>query len=195
MASAHIAEIPAWHTKRHALLVAGRSLKITSKVVHHLGHQARPVDRIDRTDFVPLFERKVVRDCFDQVLAIIKHTPNGEVVDVVIEQAEHLRLLKRTHASIRTGHEYAHPFFSAHRILSRTSGIAAGGAENIELLATSGQFIFKQIAQQLHGHVFERQRRTVGQGLQIEALFKTLERHYRIATKYFGGIGFATQGA
>ena len=116
-------------------------------------------------------------------------------MDVVIKQAKHLRLLKRTHAPIRAGHEHAYAFFTTHRILCRTSRIATGGAEYIEFLAPPRQFVFKQIAQQLHGHVFESQRRAVGQRLQVQALFKALQRHNRFGAKDLRGISFATQSA
>ena len=41
--------------------------------------------------------------------------------------------------------------------------IAGSRSQNIQLLIFSEQFIFKQIAQQLHRHVFESQGRPIGQ--------------------------------
>ena len=185
MAGAHIAKVSAGHAKRHPLGVVARGLEITGKVIDHLRHQARPVDRIDGADFVALFEGQIIGDGLHQVLAIVKHAAYGDVVDVVIEQAKHLRLLKRAHTSVRAGHKDANAFFAAHRIFRSASGIATGGATNIQRFAAPRQFVFKQIAQELHRHVFESQRRAVGQGLEVQALFQPLERHYRLAAKDF----------
>ena len=60
--------------------------------------------------------------------------------------------------------------------IRRRAGVAGGGAEDVQGFALLGQGVFKQIAQQLHGHVFEGQGRAVGQLLDIQAVFQALER-------------------
>ena len=92
-------------------------------------------------------------------------------MDVLVQQRKHLRLLKRAHTPRRRCHEHPHALFAPHGIFGRAAGIAARGTQNVELLASPGQFVFKEIAQQLHGHVFESQRWAIGKGLQIQPLF------------------------
>ena len=101
-------------------------------------------------------------------MAIIKDALNGNVVNVFIEQAEHLRLLKRTHSAKRAGHKDSHAFFTAHGVLSSTARVARGGAQNVEFCIAPGQFVFKQVTQQLHGHVFESQSWAIGQSFKTD---------------------------
>jgi hypothetical protein len=93
-------------------------------------------------------------------------------VDVVVLQAEHLRLLEGAHAAVRAGHEDAHALLAAHGVFGRAAGVAAGGAQDVELLRRGAQFVLEQVAQQLHGHVLEGQRGAVGQGFQPQAVFQ-----------------------
>ena len=118
-------------------------------------HEASPIDRIDSTNFVLPLEVQVIGHGLDDVLAIVKHTLNSDVMDVRVLQTEHLRLLKRTHAALRGGHEHPHTTLAAHGVLSSAAGVATGRAQDVQLFTTSRQFVFKQIAQQLHGHVFK----------------------------------------
>ena len=163
MSSADIAKVARGHGKAHTFGAGACGLKVTRKVIHHLSDQARPIDGVDGTNFVSAFELQVVRNGFYDVLTIVKHTFNSQVVDVGILQTEHLRLLKRAHPPMRAGHEHPHALLATHGVFGRTTRVAAGGAQNVELLATPSQLVFKQMAQQLHGHVFKSQSRSVGQ--------------------------------
>jgi hypothetical protein len=58
-------------------------------------------------------------------------------VDVGVLQAEHLRLLERAHAAVRAEHEDAHALLAAHRVLGRAAGVAAGGAQDVQLFAAA----------------------------------------------------------
>ena len=107
---------------------------------------------------------------FDDVLAVVKHAFNGDVVDVGILQAEHLRALECAHFAFRRQHEDINAFFTAQGIFGGRAGIATGGAQDIEFFAFFVQYIFKRIAQELHGHVFECQSRAIGQGLDFDAV-------------------------
>ena len=98
-------------------------------------------------------------------------------MNVLVHQTEHLRLLKRAHAAIRRGHEHTHAFFATHGIFGRAAGVAAGGAENVEFFTAPRQFVLKQVAQQLHRHVFKGQRGSVRQRLQVQARFKLPHGH------------------
>ena len=113
-------------------------------------------------------------------------------MDVVIHQAEHLRLLERAHAPGGAGHENPHAFFAAHGVFSGAAGVAAGGAKNVQLFAATCKFVFKQIAQQLHGHVFERQRGAIGQSFEKHAIFEFFQGHNFFAAKHFLRVGFRT---
>ena len=171
MAGAHIAKVAARHREADLLRIACGGLKITGKVIHHLRQQTRPVDRVDCANFVFVFESQIVGDCLHQILAIVKHTFDGDVVNVFIQQAEHLRLLKGAHAPVWAGHEHTHTAFATHGVFGSTAGVTAGGTKNVQLFTAAREFVFKQIAQQLHGHVFEGQGGAIRQGFNKQALF------------------------
>ena len=94
------------------------------------------------TPVAPL-EIQIAGDPFDQVLAIVKHAFDGDIDDVVVHQAEHLRLLKRAHPAQRAGHENAHTFFTAHGVLGGAAGVAAGRAKNVQLFALARQVVLE----------------------------------------------------
>jgi hypothetical protein len=119
-------------------LLSRGGLEVAGKVVHHLRQQARPVDGVDGADLVLALEGEVVADGLDDVLAVVEHAVDGDVVDVVVLQAEHLRLLERAHAAVRAGHEDAHALLAAHGVFGRAAGVAAGGAQDVELLRRGG---------------------------------------------------------
>ena len=79
-------------------------------------------------------ERQVVAHRLDDVLAVVEHALDGDVVDVGVLQAEHLRLLERAHAAVRAQHEHAHALLAAHRVLGRAAGVAAGRTQDVERL-------------------------------------------------------------
>ena len=170
-------------------------LYVAREVVNNLRQQTCPVDRVDSPDAVLALELQVVGHGLDHVLAIVKHALDGDVVDIRVHQAEHLRLLEGAHAAIRAGHEDTHALFATHGVLGGAAGVAAGGAQNIEFFATAGQLKLKQIAQQLHGHVLEGQGGAIGQGFQPQAVFKMAQGHDFAGAKHFGGVGLLTDGA
>ena len=104
-------------------------------------------------------------------------------------QAEHLRLLERAHAAMRAGHEDTHALFAAHGVFGRTAGVATGGTQDVELLATARQFVFEQVAQQLHRHVLERQCGAVGQRFKVQTAFEPLQRHDFLRAKHVLRVG------
>ena len=125
---AHIAKVAAGHRKTHARADTSvcrqpLRLKVPSKVVDHLREQTRPVDGVDRADFESLFEHQITRDGFDNVLAVIKDAFDGDVENILIGEAEHLRLLECAHAPIGAGHEDANAFFATHRVLRRAARV------------------------------------------------------------------------
>jgi hypothetical protein len=60
------------------------------------------------------------------------------------------------------------PMLAAHGVLGRRAGVARGGAEDVDGLAALFQHVLEQVAEQLHGHVLEGQRRPVGQFQQMQ---------------------------
>ena len=164
MARADVTEVATGHSKVHLLSVVLGRLEISGKVVHHLRQHTGPGDRVDCPNFVMTCESQIIGDGLDDVLAVIEHAFDGDVVDVLVQQTEHLRLLKWAHASMRTGHEHTHALFAAHGVLSRTASIAGCGAQNVQSLASPCELVLKQVTQQLHGHVFEGKCRPIGQG-------------------------------
>ena len=194
MAGTHVAEIAARYAERHLLGIRLGCLDVAGKVVHHLRQQTRPVDGVDRTNLVFALELEVVGHCFDDVLAIIKHALDGDVVDVGVLQAEHLCLLEGAHAAVWAGHEDAHALFATHGVLCGAAGVATGGAQNVELFAAAGQFVFEQVAQQLHGHVLERQSRAIGERFDPDAVLQVAQGHDFAGAEYFGGVGLGAQG-
>ena len=105
----------------------------------------------------------VVRDCFDDVLCIIKHAIDGDVKNIFVLQTIHLRGLKRAHFTFGREHEYIYTLLATHRVFGSTARVARSCAEDIERLTTFVQHIFKQTTQQLHRHVLECQGRTIRQ--------------------------------
>ena len=186
---ANIAKVATGHGETDAFLVGLGHLKISSEVINHLGQQTRPIDGVDRADFVAALEIQVVRNGFDHVLAIVKHAFHGDVENIRILQAEHLCLLELAHAAMWAGHEHANTFFAAHRIFSGAAGVARGGAQNIQLCRAAVQFIFKQVAQQLHGHVFESQRGAIGQFQNKHIFFERPHRGNQGRAKNISGVG------
>ncbi|MNU74196.1 hypothetical protein D3C71_636930 [compost metagenome] len=166
MAGADIAKVARRHRERHFLLVAGGRCQVTAEVVDDLRHDTRPVDGVDGADLLFCLERQIVRHGLDHILAIVEHAFDGDVVDIRVLQAEHLRRLEGAHFLVRRQHEDADALLAAHRVFGRAARVARRGAKDIEFGARLGQGVFKQIAQQLHGHVLEGQGRAVRQCLQ-----------------------------
>jgi hypothetical protein len=133
-----------------------------------LGDDPCPVDRVDRADLLRGLVRQVVGHRFHDVLAVVEHALDGDVEDVLILQAEHLRGLEAAHLAVRRQHEDADTLLAAHRIFGRAAGVAGGRAEDVQLGMLARQGVLEQVAQQLHRHVLEGQRRAVGQRLQDE---------------------------
>ena len=183
----HVAEVAAGHGERDllrlavgAVRLAGRGQQIAPEVIHHLGHHACPVDGIDAADAVPFLEGEVTRDGFHEVLAVVEHALDGDVVDVVVHQAEHLRALEGTHPAGRREHEHAQVLAAAHGVFGGAAGIPRGGTDDVQPAVLFEQRVLEQPAQQLHGHVLEGQRGAVGELLDVQRALRVrgrLQRH------------------
>ena len=136
-------------------------------------------------------ELQIVGYRLDDVLTIVKDTSDGDIEDVFVLQTEHLRLLEGAHAAFGRQHENANTFFAAHGVFSCAASVAAGGTQDVELFSAPCQFVFKEVAEQLHRHVLESQRRAIGQFLQIKAGLKRPQRHDFGTAENLLRIGFS----
>ena len=126
---------------------------------------------------------------FHNILAIVKHAFDGDIVDIFILQAIHLRALKRAHFTVGREHKHIHAFFAAQGIFGRRAGVAAGGAENIERFALFLQHIFKRIAEKLHRHIFKGQRGAVGERFDFDAVAECAHGRDGFCAKRSFGVG------
>ena len=188
-------KLPDGTAKLTRSVVVARRLKVAGEVVHHLRHQSRPVDRVDAADAVLPLESEVAGHRLDDVLAVVEHAFDRDVVDVGVLQAVHLRLLEWAHAPLRRQHEHLDSTLAAHRVLGRATGVARGGAQDVEVITAAREFVFEQCAEQLHRHVLEGQRRPIGQALDPQAGLEPAQRRDRIAAEHAARIGLAAQCA
>ena len=65
---------------------------------------------------------------------------------------------------------------ATHRVLGGRAGIAGGGAEDVDRFAALVQNILEQVAEQLHRHVLEGERRAVRQLLRVQPIFQLGQR-------------------
>jgi hypothetical protein len=67
--------------------------KVGVKVVNNLGEDAGEVDRVDSAELQVLVSFSVAKQDLDNVLAVVKGSINGEVVDISVGARRHLGLL------------------------------------------------------------------------------------------------------
>ena len=115
-------------------------------------------------------EGVVVGHRLHHVLRIVEHAVDGDIVDVRVLQRIHLRALERAHLAVRRQHEHADAALAAHRVFGSGAGIAGSRAEDVQLVVLLCQRILEQVAEQLHRHVLERQRRAVGEFEDVHAV-------------------------
>ena len=135
MSRANVAEVAARHAEADLLVIALRRFEITRKVINHLRDDASPVDRIDRTDVVFFLERGIVLHRLHNILTVVKHPLHGDIVDIPVLQAVHLRTLERAHFAVGRQHKYVHSLFAAQGIFRSRTRITAGRAQDIEFFA------------------------------------------------------------
>ncbi len=144
-------------TRRAAQLQCGM------EVVDDLGHDPRPVDRVDCHQAGALEEPLVGEAGLDHLLAVIEVAFDGDVVNVVAEDGGHLPALHFRHALVRVQDEDVDVLAAAAAFDGRRAGITRGGAHDHHALATLGQHVVEQTAEQLQGEILEGQGRTVEQ--------------------------------
>src|SRR3546814_7959613 len=75
------------------------------EIIHHLRHQAGPVDRIDGGQAEAPREIAVVEHPLHESLSIIEATVDSNIMDIVRAHGGHLSTLHVRYASIRMKHE------------------------------------------------------------------------------------------
>ncbi|MCO7519471.1 hypothetical protein NJG22_19915 [Pseudomonas sp. VA159-2] len=162
VAGEDIAEVAGRHRERHR---AGRATQLQGRVevVDDLGHDPRPVDRVDRHQAGALEERLVGEAGLDHLLAVVEVAFDGDVVDVVAEDGGHLPALHFRHALVRVQDEDVDVVATAATFDGSRAGVATGGADDHHALAALDQHMVEQAAEQLQGEVLERQGRAMEQ--------------------------------
>ena len=80
-------------------------------------------------------ERGIVLHRLHNILTVVKHSLHGDIVDILVLQAVHLRALERAHFTVGRQHKYVHALFAAQGIFRSRTRIAAGRAQDIEFFA------------------------------------------------------------
>jgi len=115
IARENVAEIAGRHAVGD-LPMRRAQLQSAGKVIHHLRHQPRPVDRIDRTDVEALSHLRIAEHALHHCLRIVKAAFNRDIMHVGRTHRGHLAALNLAYASLWVKHEDVHPFAPGHRI-------------------------------------------------------------------------------
>ena len=107
-------------------------------------------------------------DGLDEVLAVVEHTVDGDVDDVLVEEGEHLGALEGGHATGRGQHNDGEALSAAQRVLGGGARVTGGGADDGEPVAAAGELVFEELAQELHRHVLEGGRGAVRQVGEVQ---------------------------
>ena len=111
MGCANIAEVARGNDDVHSAIQVEATVRTSCHlqpghdVIHNLGEQARPVDRVNRAQMPFRLKVRVHVDRLHQVLTVIEYALNCDVHNVVVQQREHLRALEWRHASGRSKHD------------------------------------------------------------------------------------------
>ena len=87
-----VTKVTGRHRERDGALRPAQ-LQRCMEVVNDLGHDPRPVDRVNRHQARAFQEALIGKTGFDHFLAVIEVTFNGDVVNVVAEECRHLTTL------------------------------------------------------------------------------------------------------
>ncbi len=104
IAGEDVAEVAGRH-REGDLALRRAKLERGGEVVHHLRHQARPVDRVDRADVEAAGHRGVAEHPLHHRLGVVEAAVDGHVVDVGRLDGGHLPALDVAHPAFRVEHE------------------------------------------------------------------------------------------
>jgi hypothetical protein len=99
--------------KGNFAVAVGEHLEVGVEIVRDLEHDAREVDRVDRSQRICLLEFQVPEKRLYYVLAVIKGALDSDAMNVFIEHARHLKLLDWRDATLREEDEALHSFLAA----------------------------------------------------------------------------------
>ena len=189
MARTNIAEITGGNGETDFLCIIVSDANPAGNVIDYLRHEACPVNGIHGANAVALFKLGVVTHGLHNVLAIIKHTVQRDIVNIWVIKAKHLGLLEGGHAASGGQHEHGNAGAAAHGVLRCGPRIPRGGTQDVERFAAPGEFVFKKLAEQLHGHVFKRGGGAFGQVPDKEVVVQFGDGHDVRGGKRRCGVG------
>ena len=159
------------------------------EIIDRLRHDARPVDRVDAREPHLFGEGVVIEHALHQRLAIVERAFDRDRVDIGVIRGRHHAALHVGDAAVREQHHKIDTLAAAERLDRGAAGVARGRDHDGDALAALLQRVVHQPRQELHGEVFEGERRPVEQ-LEQEGVDAELRdrRHRRMAE---GAIGLA----
>ena len=170
-----VAKVACWHGKAD-LAVRCADGHSRRKVVHHLCQNPRPVYRIDPRQTHAIAEFKVVEHVLEAGLAIVEITVHRQRVHVGFSWCGHLTALHFGNAAMRVQDEHVDIVEAAECFDRRGTSVAGRRAHNRDPFAATAQCGLKQLTDQLHGKIFERQSRAVEQFEQEMPLIQLYQR-------------------
>lgn len=164
------------------------------KVVGDLSQNAGPIDRIHSGEAKVRIDFRVGEERFDNVLqrsllalsircnqvkaylTVIESAFDPQVVHIRIQDCCHLRLLNWAHFAIRIHDENRNILFPTQTVNGRGACVSRCSANNSEMLARGFRLIgiaayeevFKEVAHELKGDVFEGEGRAVEELEEVE---------------------------
>ncbi len=196
VAGKDIAEIAGRHREGQASVVfMAADMQAAVDVIDHLGQDPGPVDRVDRPEVQGCLELDVAEDLFDDGLAVVEGTMDGDVEDIAVHDRGHLFFLDRADPFIGMEDEDADPLLAADAVDGGAAGVARGRPEDIEDLAAPVQQILEEVAEKLQGDVLEGQGRTVEEFEDMQTAAVHQGRHFFMVKGLVGAVDQSLQVA
>jgi hypothetical protein len=146
------------------------------EIIDDLGHQPRPVDRIDGRQGEATCERLMPEHRLHQRLRIIEAAFDRDIVHIRREHGRHLPALYLRHAALRMQHEDIDLGPARQRIDRSRASIAGGRADDGQVRVALVEEAFEQQPEELKCDILERQRGAMEQLKQPVAMIELDER-------------------
>ncbi|KPZ07748.1 Uncharacterized protein ALO94_05568 [Pseudomonas syringae pv. spinaceae] len=157
-----VAEVAGRHRERYRTRRAAQ-LQRCMEVVDDLGHDPRPVDRVDRHQTRAFEEALIGEAVLDHFLAVVEVAFHCDVMNVIAKDGGHLPTLNIRYTVVRVQDEDIDVIAATAAFDGRRTGIARSGTDDHHTLAALGQHVVQQTTEQLQGKVLECQGRAVEQ--------------------------------